>query len=196
MLDRIHPGLDREFCGQVAVTVGRDLAPPSVCFADDGAQLGRRQLWYIDRIGLRQHAPGRADLDHVGTELHLLAHRQTTLLRPIAHTLQRARRRDSIRRERRAVAMPASGTQRVAGNQQARTFGDAGVDCIAQRDVDKVAGAYLARRGDTRLQRDLGVTRGMEGLFHRKAQHAFVETLRPVIVVVVGDMGVGVDKPR
>jgi hypothetical protein len=92
--------------------------------------------------------------------------------------------------------MAAGGTQRMTGDQQTRAFGESLVDRIAQGNVDEIAGPQVACTGHPGQQRDLGIAPGVERLLDRETQHAFVDTLRPVLVVVVGDVGVRVDVAR
>src|SRR3546814_13944944 len=116
---------------------------------------------------------------------------RTDTLFPWPTAFRYAGRLNPRRWERRTVAIPAGGSQRVAGDQHARAFGEPSVERIAQGHVDEIAGAHLARTGHAGQQCDLCVAPGMERLLDREAQHALVEPLGPVVVVVVGDMQIG-----
>ena len=71
---------------------------------------------------------------------------------------------------RRTVTVPTGRTDGVAGDQDARPFGDPVPDGIAQRDVDEIRSPDLAQRWSRRPSIARALRARMERLFGTEAQ--------------------------
>ncbi len=81
MLDRIDAGQHRVAGGLVAVAVAGDLLAQPVGLVAKGGHLGEGELRRVDLVRQRQHAARRAELDHVGPVLDLVANRRREAVR-------------------------------------------------------------------------------------------------------------------
>ena len=92
--------------------------------------------------------------------------------------------------------MAAGRADGVRGRDHARTDDHAVVDGVAQSDVDEVAGADIAHRGEARFERALRVQRGRVRLLDRKAQHLLVERLVEILLKLAVQVRMRVDEAR
>ena len=153
VLDGVDAGGDGHLRRGVAVAVRGDLAPPVMRLLDDGVHLVLRELGRVDGIGEGEDAARGHEFDDVGAVLDLVAHRGAALVGAVADAVQRPLLRHAARgRNRIAVAVAASGADGVNGHEHARPRHEAGVDGIAQADVDVVARADVAHGREARIE--------------------------------------------
>src|SRR6185503_14827036 len=134
MLDRRYTGAHGEFDSLCAMRMRRNLALEFVCLFDQGFQLFKRVLSRTNRVTFRQHAPGRARLDHVRSVLHLIANRRANLVWSICDpvfdaTVQQAWAKTIF------ITVPTTNTKCVTRRHDARSWRPAFVDSLAQRHV-------------------------------------------------------------
>ena len=102
----------------------------------------------------------------------------------------------AIGREGVVVEVPAGRADAVHRGEHARALGDAGVDGVAQADVDEVVRADVAHRGEAGFERAPGVHGRVHGLLGGKAHQAVVEAAVVVLVELIREVRVRVDEAR
>ena len=141
-----------------------------MCLVDDREQLLGGVLASAGGARVRHDAAGRADLDHAGAVLDLVAHG----LAHLGHTVGDAlfdRQRQDVRGERlehRRIEVPAGGADGVTGRDDPGPVDPAHVDRLHQRDVEQDASrlheeAEVAHGREPGPQRPLAVGHRAQG---------------------------------
>src|ERR1035437_495742 len=196
MLDGIDAGADGDFGAARSVGVGGSFAAQGVRFGDDGVEFGLGELGGIDVVGEGEDAAGGAGLDDVGAVLDVVAHGLAGLVRATDDAVGDAGfAAEDVRGEAGGgVAMPAGGAEGVDGDQHARAGNLAGVDGVAQADIDVIAGPHVAHGGEAGHQ---GAAHDIDGI-ERALRNVLLEGVQFLYAVValvgVSEVGVRVDQ--
>ena len=157
--------------------------------ADAGLHLLGRIMRILRIDALGHHAAGRHDLHQVGAGMDLLAHRLHHLV-------------DAVGDPAGAVAVAAGHADHAAGAAHGRPQEAAGVDRVADGELDVVLAAAVAHRGDAALERALhklhaadGDLGGAHAILHRAGIALGAGQRMDVAVDQAGDQGAarGVD---
>ncbi len=181
MLDRGDAGARRALDALGAVGMGGDLLVPHGGLGDQGVELLLGVLRRADLGLLGEHAAGRHDLDPIGAVLDLEAHQLADLGDAVGDA--REVLETQVGREPGQVVVAAGRPHRQRRHQHARADHLAAVDGIAQGDVDELAGADVAHRGEARLE---GAPRVDVG-DHREVDRAAPEEVLVVVAALVRD---------
>ena len=196
MLDRVDPGEYRVARCLVAVAVAGDLLAQPVGLVAQRGHLGQRELRSIDLVGQREHAAGGAELDHVGPVLDLVADRLAQAVRPARDALGFVPLRKQVVPQPGPVGMAADSPERVHAHEHPRPGNDSLGDRISQADVEKIVGADVANRRETRLDRPPGVDGRKDCLLRNLPAHAVDKPLVIVGCPLMGQVRMSVDEAR
>ena len=150
VLDGVDSGEDRIVDPGVAVGMGGDLEPEHVRLVGDRLHLLEAELLRADAVAHREHAAGRADLDHFGA---VFVHPAHLLARIFGSADDRRRLLVVIRRQSGVVAMSAGRSDGIGRRDDPWPGHQAGVDRLLQPDVVEVARSDVAHRGEAGVER-------------------------------------------
>ena len=196
MLDRVDPRAHEHLRRGIAVAVRRGLPAPAVRLVDDGVQLRLRELHVVHRIGEREDAARRDELDHARPVLDLPAHGRSARVGTVTDPFADAQRRNRIRGVRIEVRVTSTAAHRVHGSHHAWTGDRSRIDRSLQPQVDEVGRAEVPDRGESRLQRAARVLGSVLRLLGGPAQDQVQAVAVPAGAALEGEVRVRVHQAR
>jgi hypothetical protein len=166
-----------------------DLDAVPARFLDDRHHFGRRELLRPHRPLERQDSSGRADLDHLGAMLDLVAHRLEALVDAVGDPRRGPTLQDP-RLEARRVHVAAGDAERVAARDDPRSRHEALVDRLHQRHVGEALGSEIAHRGEAGVQGQARVARTAQ----RRVRDGLLGLQVEVPLEIAGQVHVAVDQ--
>ncbi len=188
VLDGVHAGAHGPFDPLGAMSVRCHTAAPHVGFVDQRLHLLQRILRCAHRPLFRQNPGGGDHLDHICSVLDVEPHLLADLIDAVGDAGEVVELQ--IRGEPGYVGVAAGRADGQTGHLQSRANDLAGIDGLAQGDVDEFDGADVAAGGETGHQGAAGVDMGRDGdVDGRLAEQPLV-----VVARLRGDVCVGVDQ--
>ena len=187
VLDGVNAGFSSPENPLLTVGVRGHLAAEAVGVGDESLHFFKRELGGIGVVALGEHAAGGADLDEIGTVLDVLPHHVLHSGNAVGYAVAD---RVVLEWEQILVAVSAGDADERAADLHVRSGDLAGVDGVAQVDIDKVVGAHVADGGEARHQSGAGVGDTVDGLLCG-SRRDFAERIK---VSVHGEVGVHVNE--